>query len=133
PGVNDDQGAVYQIRGQYALGDGGNNVQGRFPRVWNLATGELTRYPNGAIAAVADNGTGAGDKDSGDGAGGADTVGLIGHDGALQRLPNDVNGNYQIHVYDISADGHTVYAARHVAPGAVGTAPVSTVAVLWHC
>jgi hypothetical protein len=133
-GASDNQGVVYQIRGDYALGDGlAIRDQGLYPKVWNLATGELTLYPNVNLAAIANDGTVAGDIDTGNGLGDATRFALIGHDGALQRLPTGVTGDRQIHTYDISADGHTVYAARHVAPGPDGAAPISTVGVIWHC
>ena len=131
-GASDPQGVVYQIRGNYALGDGSAvSNQGLYPKVWNLTTGEPTLYPMVNLAAIATDGTVAGDTDTG--IPDATRFALIGHDGALQRLPSDASGNYQIHVYDISADGHVVYAARHVAPGAVGTGPISMVGVVWHC
>jgi hypothetical protein len=130
--ASDPQGVVYQIRGNYALGDGSAiSNQGLYPKVWNLATGEPTLYPMVNLAAIATNGTVAGDVDTG--VGDATRFALIGHDGVLQRLATGVSSNRQIHVYDISGNGHIVYGARHVAPGPDGTAPISTVGVVWRC
>ncbi|HKE65470.1 MAG TPA: hypothetical protein VKB59_12600 [Micromonosporaceae bacterium] len=125
--ATDPRGEVYKITGDYAVGWGLNDHgQGLFPMVWNLANGVLTPYPMVPLWQVATDGTVVGDVSDGD-----NRVGLIGHNGVLQRLPTGAASDLQVVVDDMTADGHTVVGKRRTSATVSG--PISEVGLIWHC
>jgi hypothetical protein len=130
-GLADTQGNVFQIRGDYAVGEG-PIFAGRFPVVWNLTTGSLVTYPNISLRAIADDGTtvGAATTTTSDG---YTSIGLVGRSGQLQRLPTGHGDSPPVYedAAGITEDGHTILGTDRKPVGTDG--PFSQVALVWHC
>jgi hypothetical protein len=130
-GATDARGQVYQIRGNYAVGWGFNNItKGFIPMVWNLATNSRTQYPRVGLVAIGADGTVVGATVPDSGVPGP-YIGLIGRGGELERLPSGAADNLSVYVNDVSADGHTVFGLRQTSSSTSG--PISQVGILWHC
>ncbi len=129
-GLADTQGNVFQIRGDYAVGEG-PIFAGRFPTVWNLTTGSLTTYPNISLSAIADDGTIVGEATSSSDV--YTSIPLVGRGGQLQRLPTGHGDSPQVYVdaAGITDDGHTIVGTDRTPMTTDG--PFSQVALLWHC
>jgi hypothetical protein len=128
-GASHARGAVYQIRGHYAVGWGLSDTDvGLYPMVWNLATGIRTPYPKVGLFAIGDDGTVVGNDSLGSHAN--VQFGLIGRGGVLKLLPGNVAGDPPVSVSDVSADGTTVVGQRDI-PNAAGL--TSRIGLLWHC
>jgi hypothetical protein len=130
-GATDPLGQVREIRGNYAVGWGFNNVtKGMIPMVWNLATNARTPYPRVGLIAIATDGTVVGETVPDSGVPGP-AIGLIGRGGALERLPSGAGDNLSIYVDDVSADGHTVFGQRRTSSNT--SDPLTAIGLLWHC
>lgn len=130
-GLADQQGTVFQIRGDYAVGEG-PIFAGRFPTVWNLTTGSRTTYPNISLSAIADDGTIVGEATDSSG-GSYASIPLVGRDGQLKRLPTGHGASRQVYVdaAGITDDGHTILGTDRTPMNTDG--PFTQVALLWHC
>jgi len=131
-GDSDAQGDVFQISGDYAVGDG-PIFGGRFPLVWDVVTGALTVYSNlsnGSLNAVSNDGTAVGEA----GYGQTEILfPVIASGGRLHRLPTGAGNRPAVYMTasDITADGHTIVGTKRTNANTDG--PYTQVGLLWHC
>ena len=129
-GLADTQGTVSQIRGHYAVGEG-PIFAGRFPTVWNLTTGTLMTYPNISLNSIATDGTIVGAATSS--SGGYTSIGLVGRDGQLERLPTGHGDSPQVTCFRPASPTTGTPSSGPSRTPANNDGPYSQVALLWHC